>query len=60
MIRQVVAYFSLIVMLFGAIIFIGGLCAVVTGARFFQAPLLLIGLVALIISSIIRWRAASG
>lgn len=58
--RQIAAYLALLVMLFGAIVVIGGLCAVVTKARFFESPLLLLGIAALIVGGVVRWCTASG
>jgi len=59
-VRQIAAYLSLIVMLFGMIVLIGGLCALVTNSRFFESPLLLFGFAALVVGGVVRWRTASG
>lgn len=57
--RQVVAYVSLLFMVLGAIVFIGGICALLSGLRAFELPLLAIGVVVFVVASIFRWRTAT-
>jgi len=59
-VRQVAAYVSLLFMILGAMVFLAGLCALVSGIRPFVVPFLLIGLVVLIVASAVRWRTATG
>ncbi|MGH2409444.1 MAG: hypothetical protein ACRDGS_03640 [Chloroflexota bacterium] len=54
--RQIVAYASLLFMILGAMAFLGGICALFSGLRVFELPLILGGLIA----SILRWRTAGG
>ncbi|MGH2457541.1 MAG: hypothetical protein ACRDIY_01595 [Chloroflexota bacterium] len=58
--RQLIAYLSLLLMILGAMVFLGGICALFSGLRAFEVPLILGGLVVLVIASIFRWRTAGG
>ena len=58
--RQVIAYVSLLFMILGAMAFLGGICALFSGLRAFELPLILGGLVVMLIASIFRWRTAGG
>jgi len=59
-VRQLVAYVSLLFMILGAMAFLGGICAIFSGLRAFELPLLLGGLIVVVVASYFRWRTAGG